>query len=435
MKPRAVLFALAFLASGGAQAQSEDSAKTIQDLQNRVKALEQQQQASPGSQSAAGAPVVSPGATPEQGAPDPSKARIEIYGQIMLDAIYDFKRVAPDSNATLRPSKIPVNCPGDAGCGKNGETIMSIRQSKLGFKAYIPTSAGELTTELDFDLFSSAGGNTEARVLNALGQLGMFGAGQYYTVFMDIDTFPNTIDYWGPSGMVFIRNPQLRITPIKRDGLTVAFSLEAPNSAIDTGKVSDVDPALASSITGRNRYPDLAGSVRLDRDWGHVQAAGLLRLVSFETPTNPGSEPSGQETGYGVNLSTAVNTFGKDRVVGQLVVGRGIASYMNDGGVDLAPDANLQAETVRSVGWFVYYDHYWNERWSSSAGVSQHVQDNTDGQLGNAFKKGSYASANLLFYPVKNVITGAELLWGKRENKDGSSGNDDRIQFSTKYTF
>src|SRR3954468_8593289 len=435
MKPRAVLFAIAFLVTGGVQAQSEDSAKTIQDLQNRVKALEQQKQALPAGQSPAGAPVVSPGATPEEGAPDASKARIEIYGQIMLDAIYDFKRVDPNWNATLRPSTIPVHCPGDAGCGKNGETIMSIRQSKLGFKAYIPTSAGELTTELDFDLFASGGGNTEARVLNAWGQLGMFGAGQYYTVFMDIDTFPNTIDYWGPSGMVFIRNPQLRITPIKRDGLTVAFSLEAPNSAVDTGKISDVDPALASGITGRNRYPDLAGSVRIDRGWGHVQAAGLLRMVSFETPGNPGSEPSGQETGYGLNLSTAVNTFGKDRVVGQLVVGRGIASYMNDGGVDLAPNASLQAETVKSVGWFVYYDHYWNERWSSSAGASQHVQDNTDGQLGTAFKKGSYASANLLFYPVKNVITGAELLWGKREDKDGSSGNDDRIQFSTKYTF
>src|SRR6476469_1727572 len=229
MKPRAVLFALAFLVGSGAQAQSEDSAKTIQDLQNRVKALEQQQQASPGSQNAAGAPVVSPGATPEQGAADPSKARIEIYGQIMLDAIYDFKRVAPDSNATLRPSKIPVNCPGDPGCGKNGETIMSIRQSKLGFKAYIPTSAGELTTELDFDLFASGGGNTEARVLNAWGQLGMFGACKYYTVFMDIDTFPNTIDYWGPSGMVFIRNPQLRVTPYNKDGMKIAFSLEAPN--------------------------------------------------------------------------------------------------------------------------------------------------------------------------------------------------------------
>src|SRR5437868_7001357 len=100
MKRRAVLFAIAFLVSAGSQAQSEDSAKTIQDLQNRVKALEQQKQASPRGQSAAGAPVVSPGATPEEGAPDGSKARIEIYGQIMLDAIYDFKRVDPNWNAT-----------------------------------------------------------------------------------------------------------------------------------------------------------------------------------------------------------------------------------------------------------------------------------------------------------------------------------------------
>ena len=25
---------------------------------------------------------------------------------------------------------------------------------------------------------------------------------------MDPDVFPNTIDYWGPTGMMFLRNPQ-----------------------------------------------------------------------------------------------------------------------------------------------------------------------------------------------------------------------------------
>jgi hypothetical protein len=63
------------------------------------------------------------------------------------------------------------------------------------------------------------------------------------------------------------------------------------------------------------------------------------------------------------------------------------------------------------------------------------VQDNTDGQLGNAFHKGSYASANLLYYPAKNVVTGGELLWGKHELNDGSTGTDSRLQFSVQFKF
>jgi hypothetical protein len=227
----------------------------------------------------------------------------------------------------------------------------------------------------------------------------------------------------------------LRVTPINHDGMKVAFSLEAPSSALDTGKVSEVDPALAATVSSRNRYPDFAASLRLDRDWGHVQAAGIVREVGFDSPGNPGSEPSGQKTGYGLNLSGVYNTIGKDRVVGQVVVGEAIASYMNDGGVDLAPDASLRAETVKSVGWFVYYDRSWNDKWSSSIGYSEHRQSNTDGQLDDAFKKGSYGSVNLLYYPVKNVTTGAELLWGQRENKDGATGEDNRIQFSAKFKF
>ena len=122
--------------------------------------------------SAADAPVVAPGSAAEEKAPDPGKARVEIFGQIMLDAIYDFKRVDPDWNSVLRPSKIPVNCPGDAGCGKDGETNFSIRQSKLGFRAFIPTTMGEVKTLFTMDLYDSGGGNTHARVLEAWGELG-----------------------------------------------------------------------------------------------------------------------------------------------------------------------------------------------------------------------------------------------------------------------
>ena len=141
------------------------------------------------------------------------------------------------------------------------------------------------------------------------------------------------------------------------------------------------------------------------------------------------------KTGWGINLAGSVKLFAKDSISFQLATGDAIASYMNDGGVDIAPNANLQAEAVPSLGGFVYYDHYWTDKWSSSLGLSAHRQQNTDGQLGNAFKQGSYASTNLLWYPAKNVMTGAELLWGKLEQKDGLSAEDVRVQFSGQFKF
>jgi hypothetical protein len=40
------------------------------------------------------------------------------------------------------------------------------------------------------------------------------------------------------------------------------------------------------------------------------------------------------------------------------------------------------------------------------------------------------------FYPVKNVTTGLELQWGRRQNfSDGFGVNDFRVQFQAKYNF
>jgi hypothetical protein len=263
----------------------------------------------------------------------------------------------------------------------------------------------------------------------------MWGVGQNDSNFMDIDVFPNTIDYWGPAGMVFIRNPQLRVTPYSRDGMTWAVSLEAPNSVLDTGKLTQVDPAFGAGIAPHNRLPDLVGSFRLERDWGHLRAAAIVRQVGYHTTTTPEGNPSGQKAGYGLNFSGAWKAFGNDRISWQIAAGTAIASYMNDGGTDLAPSAQLRAEAVRSLGWFAYYNHAWTDRWTSAFGYSQHRQHNTDGQLDNAFHSGNYGSVNALYALSRNVLTGAEYIWGMRENKDGSSATDYRLQFSTKVSF
>ena len=115
---------------------------------------------------------------------------------------------------------------------------------------------------------------------------------------MDISVFPNTIDYWGPPGMVFVRNPQFRITPFKGQSMTVAVSLEAPNSVIDTGKVTDVDPALGAGIASRNRFPDLGGVVPLRGRLGprarrrHCCARWAFTTRPVQTASRPTKRPA-----------------------------------------------------------------------------------------------------------------------------------------------
>jgi len=389
-----------------------------------------------------GAPVVAPGSAGETGAPNVGDARVEVYGQAMIDAIYDFNKMNPDWAATLRPSQIPINCGltppavSDPGCGENGQFLFSIRQSSLGVRAFIPTSMGMVKTDLAFDLFDTSNGGTAIHWLRAWAEMGMYGAGQTDSNFMDIGIFPNTIDYWGPPGMSFVRNPQFRVTPISTGSQTLAVSLEAPNSAIDTGKVP-IDQFPGLNIQPKNKWPDLVVSYRYGGDWGYVRGAGMVRSVGYHNAGSANGEPSKQFTGYGMNVTGTVKVFGgKDQFNWGVVAGKAIASYMNDGGVDIAPNASLTSgQGVTSYGYMLYYNHAWNDKWTSAIGASEHKQNATDGQLPSAFRRGSYASANVLYQVAKNVMTGGEFIWGRKSDKGGASANDSRLQWSTRVNF
>jgi hypothetical protein len=361
--------------------------------------------------------------------------RVEIYGFVQVDAIYDFNRSDPQWTAALRPSRIPVTCTGatpDAGCGKDGETTLSVRQSRLGFNGFIPTDMGELKTKFEIDMFGvgNDAGNTTIRLRHAYGEIGQFLAGQTNSLFMDGDIFPNTVEYWGPTGMIFFRNVQARWTFLNQGGTKAAIALEAPGSALDAGQTVVIDPNL--NFNSWNKYPDLTGHYRIDGNWGHFQAAGILRSLGYDTPDG---SVSGSKNGWGLNLSGAINTVGKDNVLMQLAYGEGIANYFNDGGVDLAPNGSGSAEALPILGLVLYYDKYWSDKWSSSIGYSVTDLHNSGGQLPDAYKQGQYASVNLLHYPAKNVMVGGEFIWGKLEQYGGASANDNRIQFSAKYNF
>jgi hypothetical protein len=361
--------------------------------------------------------------------------KFEVYGFGMLDYIQDFNRVDPAWAATLRASKIPT---ADGQFGSNGQAIVSARQSRLGAQANLPTDNGDVYVKFEFDMFGVGvdAGQTTIRLRHAYGQWKGWLAGQTNSVFMDVDLFPNVIDYWGPAGMVFFRNPQLRYTATLASGNLVAIAIENPGNDVDTGQLREIDPSLA--VTAKSGLPDLTAHFRSEQKWGHVQVAGIARRLGYDTPGVPNNNPQGTKFGGGVDLSAVLKFAQKDKLMLGAVLGNGIASYMNDGGTDLAADgtlANPSAKAVPLQGYIAYIDHYWNEKFSSSAGYSRTQVNNTSLQTGGAFKSGDYASVNVIYYPTKKVFFGAEGLWGQRTDKSDAKGVDKRVQISAHYDF
>jgi hypothetical protein len=376
----------------------------------------------------------------------------EVYGFAQLDYIQDFGRVNPDWEDTLRPSRIPTD---DQQFGDDGQAMMSVKQSRFGVKATLPTAKGDINTRFEIDMFGVGddAGETTIRLRHAYGEFGSILAGQTNSLFMDGDIFPNTIDYWGPAGMVFLRNPQLRWTPVK-GSQSFAVAIENPGNDIDSGQFREL--ADFPNAQGDQEYPDLTAQYRRQGDWGHVQVAGILRWIGTELLCNTSQTdplaidycPNSQaevlydddDTGWGINLTSVINVFAKDAIRVGVVQGEGIASYMNDGGMDAGPDRipsdpGVKLEAVELTGVSAYYDHWWNDQYSSSIGYSFTEVDNLAGQTPDTFKKGQYASVNLLYYPVENVLIGGELLWGDREDFDGADNDDTRIQISVKFNF
>jgi hypothetical protein len=379
---------------------------------------------------------VAPAAAPSSGGFSP---HFEVYGFAQADYVQDFKRVDQNWDDTLRPSKIPTT---KGQFGSDGQSIIGIRQSRLGVDMTQDVAGQPLHVKFEIDLFGTGNdeGKTTLRLRHAYGSWGPLLAGQTNSNFMDIDNFPNVVDYWGPNGMVFVRTPQVRYT-FKSGHNEFAVAIEKSVSDIDPGNIREIDPIVGENLRGDEKIPDFTARYRYDGSWGHFQLAGILRRIGYDNPGAPNNEPKGHKTGWGLNGSTNIKTWNKDVLHLSVVYGEGIATYMNDGGTDLGPktlpgpDLALTPAVVPLLGFMAYYDHYWSDHWSSSFGYSQVHVDNTSFQADNAFHVGQYASANLLFTPDSRLLMGAELLWGQREDKNRASGDDIRLQFTFKYSF
>ena len=398
--------------------------------------------APPAQEAAITTPSIVPNKTEEQvpmEQPEPvPENSLDLYGFAMLDSGYDFKTNDPDWFDVVRPTKLPAFAGEFA---PNGKVFAGVRQSRFGVKTLNSTPFGNLKTIFEFELFGTGidAGQTTFRIRQAYGELGHFGAGQTWSAFMDIDVFPNSLEYWGPSGMVFFRNVQARWIPIQGKS-NVVIALERPGASADGGIYAG--RVELAGIAPQFKWPDVTFHARLAGEKRYIQVGGIWRKIAWVDTTFPSAfNFSGKANGWGVNVSSNLDFTAKDVAKLQVVYGRGIENYMNDAPIDIGVKNNFTNPVSPVIGVALpvlgivgFLDHTWSDKFTSSAGYSLVNITNSNAQLPSDFHQGHYALANLLYHPLKAVTMGAEFQFGRRLNfLDGFNFNDYRIQVSLKY--
>jgi hypothetical protein len=363
---------------------------------------------------------------------------LDIYGFVMTDSGYNFGTIDPAWFDVVRPTKLPAF---RGQFGDNGTTYFSVRQTRFGVKSFTPTPVGNLKTIFEFELYGTGvdAGQTTFRLRHAWGEIGHFGAGQTWSPFMDINVFPDSIEYWGPNGMVFFRNIQLRWTPVEKGDSNVQIALERPGASADGGAYAN--RIELSNVVPHFQWPDLSGHVKYARPWGYVQAAGIVRKMAWvDTGTGP-LNLSGSAVGAGVDLSSNLKITKNDTGKFSAAYGHGIENYMNDAPVDVGvknnfgnPITPIKGVPLPVFGLVAFVDHKWSDRYFTSAGYSMLNITNSNAQTPSDFHRGQYGLANLLYRPVPTVTMGGEFQFGQRQNiSNGYTFNDYRLQFSFRY--
>ena len=372
-------------------------------------------------------------------AQDNKKPVVEIYGQIMTDFGYHIAQVNPLYFDVMRPTQLPSY---KNEYGADGNMFFSVRQSMLGFKTFYDTKKGPVEATFAFDLFGMGPsvGQTTFHLLYAYVDWWRLGVGYTWSQFCDFDVYPDIIEYWGPVGLSLCRTTLVKFMPIKGENY-LSIALESPGATADKGIYRD--RIEFENVVPRFNLPDLTAEFRMTRDWGYVELAGVVRKIEWIDQDVDSLDLSGKALGWGLNLSTNLKLGKKTVFKGLVITGEGIQNFMNDAPTDIGirvdpndPNSPVKGVALPVTSFSAYFDHTWNEKFTSTIGYSAVYAGTTNATDPSDFKVGQYGSANLLYQPAGRITTGIEVQWIKRiNNSDGWEATNTRINLTLRYNF
>jgi hypothetical protein len=363
-----------------------------------------------------------------------SDTSVKIGGYIKLDAIWNSRSAGLDSinNQLLSGGGIPVG-PG-ANTNDTNHLTVHARETRFSVATSTPTELGDLNTLIETDFFGTLTNTNETdtnsdglRLRHAWGTLGHFGAGQYWTNFLFVPAFAETLDFGGPVGTIFARQAQVRWTD-RWGSSTWAVSLENPESIVAI-------PGTASTVTAdADRVPDIVASDMFQTSVGKFYFGALLRDIRVDSA----SAPAATQNRWGSGLSLAgvlpvgplddfrFNVYGGDDIGRYQPLG-----FFPDAVVDTSGGIGL----INVVGGYGAFRHFWKPGLRTNLVLSASSGQLPAGTFGGINKSDASSHINLIWSPVKNADVGVEFIHARREVESGQTGSLNRIQFSSKFSF
>ncbi len=438
MKPLAAAVIALGTLSAATAAMADDVDARIQELERQLQELKSQVSSQ---QEAITSNKTELQAEIDEARPMAKGTKFTYGGYIQLDAIHSEYSEGKPANLIedfYVPSLVPVE-PASGNADSYNSTNFSAKTSRFFFTTATKTDAGMIGTRVELDFILSSQG--DERISNSwsprlrhafvkwdYAEGDSILAGQSWSTFFNVAALPDLYDFVGPTGTIFVRQPQIRWT-------LGDFQLAAENPAT---RLNDADGSTV--YDNGQQMPDLVA--RYNGKWNDLSwsAAALGRELRYEDRTNTAVEgDSDEQYGYALSLSGKW-MFGKDDLRFMANFGDALGRYM---GLNAFNDGYIKADgsidTFDQWGAFIAYQHYWNDRWRSTLSVSAAGADNPDtNQFAGAnslAKEYQSAHVNLSWLPAPGLALGGEVILASKELEDGRDGDMSRVQFSVKYGF
>lgn len=397
-------------------ATAESALKATRDLQTRQSELADQ--------------IARPKAQEGQGF-RVGKTTVSYAGYVKLDAISQrFSGGDVGTNSIVRDFLIPGAIP-VGGEGSGFDTDFSARQSRFILKTATDVGAAHtLNSQIELDFMVTGGGDERIsnsyvpRLRQAFIAYDNWLFGQTWSTFQNVGALPDSLDFIGTTpGTVFARQPMIRYT---KGGLQIA--LEQPETTVTS-------PMGSRVLAGDDTIPDIVARYNLAGDWGGLSAAGIVR--NLRITDNDFGTGTDSAFGYGLSLSGKIKLGERNDLRFMGTAGDGLGRYIGLNIVnDSALDASGNLDPIFTYSGFAALRHAWSDQLRSSVAASYFKADNpvlltTDQVTDESWN----ALANIIWSPVDPIDLGVELMYAERTLEDGSSGNMQRVQFSTRYNF